>query len=246
MNPAKKVYKAIFGLFLSFSYAKVFDLSLFHGKRVAVIGSAASAFDEEMGAYIDTFDYVIRINKAPYALNEQNKIYLGTKTDILFHSFYENTHSGGGPLDVVLFNSMGIQYLITPRNTYQGWRLIFNFYKKYLHRYAVYMLPRDFYKNMMEDFGIWKPTMGYCALYTIINSNFSECYLTGFTFFRTPYASGYRDELINMDKNKEHIKSQGIHDPDLEFELFIKSLKENNHKNIKMDTQLTAICSASI
>lgn len=242
-----KLYKYIIGLILLPFNLRVFDpRKKFSGKSIAIVGPAKSAFDKQHGSKVDAYDLVIRINKAPFSLSNENAAILGSKTDILFHSFFENNETGGGPIDIALYEKQGINYVIAPRNTWSGWRLIFNFFKKYNKNYTVYMLPFHFYKELISDFGKWRPTMGYCALYSVLASDFSECYITGFTFFRTAYAKGYRDQLIDIDKNKAHIKAQGIHDPDLEFELFVNLLNMKRNKNVKMDKQLTDICNESI
>ncbi len=103
-----KLLNSIKGLWLMFIFTKKFHHEdVFKGKRVAVIGAADSAFEKENGEYIDQFDYVIRINKAPYSWLEKNEKYTGKKTDIWFHSFFENEESGGGPLSLKYLSNEG-------------------------------------------------------------------------------------------------------------------------------------------
>ena len=51
-------------------------------------------------------------------------------------------------------------------------------------------------------------------------ADFDKLYISGFTFFKTPYAKGYRDNLLDMEINDKHIKAHGLHSPDLELKCF--------------------------
>jgi len=218
----------------------IFSIKTFHpedvfkAKRVAVIGAADSAFEKENGAYIDSFDVIVRVNKAPHSWSPEKAKFIGSRTDVLFHSFYENEISGGGPIDIKLYEKQGIKYIVNPNNNLKGLRVHLNYFKRNLNDHVTYLLPKNFYKQMIHNFGRWIPTVGYSGLYSVLHSGCSEIYITGFTFFKTPYANDYRDHLQDLDNNNEHIKNQGLHNPDLEFKEFLRELDE-----IKaMDTHL--------
>jgi hypothetical protein len=239
----QKILKAVRGLTLLPANTRIFDPQvMFANKRVTIVGPAGSLFQEENGSFIDGFDYVVRINKAAYSLAIEKAKHQGTRTDILFHSFFENNETGGGPLDFNLYKSKGIRYVVNPRNNFAGWRVTFNFYKKYLRKETVYLLPAAFYANMIKPFRKpIRPTVGYTALYAALQSRCEEVFITGFTFFKTAYASGYRDHLLDTNKNMKHLKDHGIHDPDQEFELFLELIKRSPAKKIHFDKELTAI-----
>ena len=61
----------------------------FKNKRIAIVGAADSVFDEKNGDFIDSFDIVIRINKAALVWDKEKSDYLGSKFTFLFHSFFE-------------------------------------------------------------------------------------------------------------------------------------------------------------
>jgi len=214
---------------------------VFKGKRVAVIGAADSAFEKENGDYIDSFDVIVRVNKAPHSWSPEKAKFIGRRTDILFHSFYENSDSGGGPIDFELYEQQGIKYIINPNHNIKGLGTHLNYYKRNLNNKITYLLPRRFYEKMTVDFGKIIPTVGYSALYTVLNSKCKEVFITGFTFFKTPYANDYRDHLKDMKANENHLRKQGIHDPDLEFELFKKELNKRESGHINMDARLLGI-----
>ena len=241
----QKLAAALKGAFLTLRYRRVLDIQeLFAGKRVAIVGPAGSLYDVANGALIDDYDYVVRINKALVKWPQGKEAYTGSRTDILFHSLFENMDTGGGPLDFDLYATYGVRYVVNPRNTLPGWRLAFNFYKKYLSRLPLYVLPIALYQQCVRQFGPLRPTIGYTALYAALMSPCKEVFITGFTFFRTPYAPDYREKLADMKANAAHIDAQGIHDPELELRLFIQSLREARAQRVVLDQQLRAIIEA--
>jgi len=207
---------------------------VFKGKRVAVIGAADSAFEKENGAYIDSFDIIVRVNKAPHSWSPEKAKFIGSRTDVLFHSFYENEISGGGPIDFNLYEKQGIKYIINPNNNFNGLRVHLNYYKRNLNDNLTYILARSFSEKITKNFGKWIPTVGFSALHTVLNSKCKEVYITGFTFFKTPYAIDYRNQLTSMKANQEHIKNQGLHNPDLELAQFIKQTESLKNSDIKI------------
>jgi hypothetical protein len=238
----KKIFRAFHGLvLLPFCVKKFEPAKVFANKRIAIVGAASSALQQKNGDYIDGFDIVIRVNKALVTWNPDNEVYLGKRCDILFHSFFENDHSGGGTLDFDLFDARNVRYVVNPINNFEGVRLNFNFYKKYRIAKATYLLAKASYRSLQEPFGRLRPTIGYSALQTVLSSPFREVFITGFTFFKTPYGAGYRDALLDVDANKKYIQSQNIHDPDLEFRLFISLLKNIDRSAVIMDETLGAI-----
>ena len=218
---------------------------VFKGKRVAVIGPADSAYEKENGKYIDEFDYIIRINKAAQSWTKEKSKYIGVRTDILYHSFFENNESGGGKLDLNLFKKLGINYVINPRTNFQAYRRTYNFYTKYRKEFPVYHLPNSYYKKMIIPFGNLRPTVGFTALYSVLNSGCDTVFITGFTFFKTPYADGYRDNLKGIEKNMEHIQEQGIHNIELEYDLFKEYVKATNCRHLILDEKLNNILAFS-
>lgn len=239
----KRTFHFVLGFVLWIANSRSLDLKrLLKGKRVAIVGAASSAFHTGKGEYLDGFDIVIRINKAPLLLKEGNwKNDIGSRTDILFHSFFENMESGGGPLDLELYDALGIQYLVNPIAAYPGYRVTFNFYKKYLASRTIYSLPRKIYLDIQKKLGVFQPTIGFCALLSALQADFAELYLTGFTFFRTPFGEGYRNQMKESGQVKDYIKKSGLHDPDLECRVFAEILGTVSHKNVIMDDALSSI-----
>ncbi len=238
-----KINAFLNGLILSLKGIKTFKpTKTFNGKRVAIVGPADSAFEEEKGSFIDQFDYVVRINKAPSTWKFENEKFTGARTDIWFHSFFENNESGGGPLTKDIFLERNISIVINPRTNFQAYRRSFTFYKKHSYFIPVFHLQNKFYNSLKNEFpSSLKPTIGLTALFTILQTKCKEVYITGFTFFKTPYAQGYRDHLVDMKANANHIKDQGQHDVNLEYKIFKHLLKISPCMRIEMDQKLKTI-----
>ncbi len=243
MGFLRKCFRFASGLVLFLLYRRAVDFQeLLKGKRVAIVGAADSAFHTGIGPYIDGFDVVIRINKAPGVIAQGKwKNDIGSKTDILLHSFFENEKSGGGLLDIRLFDSLGIKWIVNPISDFGGYRVTFNFYKRYLLARTVYTFPKRTYARIRNKLGGFKPTIGFCALHAAVESDFQELYLTGFTFFRTAFGEGYRNEIKEATSARQYIKNAGLHDPDREFAEFRKLLEQNKQKAIICDQALKQI-----
>jgi len=243
MNLLTRGFRFLYGFFLVIVWRRTLNFNaLVKGKRIAIVGAANSAYHTSRGPFIDGFDFVIRVNKGPYVVKDGKWTSdIGSRTDILFHSFFENEESGGGALNLILYDRQGVRYIVNPVSNFAGYRLIFNFYKKYLERRNTYSLSSAWYREIENQLGQFRPTIGFCALIAAIQSDFSELYLTGFTFFKTAFGEGYRDQMKESHQVRKFIRDAGLHNPDLEFELFLKALDANKNKNIVMDDVLRDI-----
>jgi hypothetical protein len=238
-----KGMKFCYGFVLYHAYTRWIDFNqIIKGKKVAIIGAANSAYNTGAGNYIDDFDFVIRVNKAPHLLKDKKwSIDIGVKADILFHSFYENDKSGGGTLDLKLYDELQIKYIINPIPSFKGRRVTFNFYKKYLAKKTVFHLKGNSYYETLRELKGFEPTIGFCALKEALSSEFTQLYISGFTFFKTAFGEGYRDQMKEAHEVQKYLKDAGLHNPDLEFRYFLKLLAENKHKTIAMDDTLMGI-----
>ncbi len=238
----KKLNNSIAGLFRLFRHLKIFNPQTeFQNKRVVIIGAADSIYNQENGNYIDQFDIVIRVNKAVHNLNPSNYSFVGSRTTHLFHSFYENEFSGGGLIDWELFDKVGVKKVINPNRTYKGIITHLNYYKRKQESRKTYIISSKNYNRISNELNNAIPTIGFSTLMLLLDTKCAELFITGFTFFKTPYVKGYRDELLDMDINREHINKQGIHDIELEFEIFKKSLTTAKPKKVTFDADLKKI-----
>lgn len=237
-----KIFKSAYAVILMIFSLKFFKAGKeFENKRIAIVGAADSVFNEKNGKAIDGYDIVIRVNRAPHSWKEKDKEYLGSKFNILYHSYFENNYSGGGPIDWEYFESLGIEKVVNPIYTKKGLTAHLNYYKRHLLFKKTYILSFKEYRQACKELKGFKPTVGYMALSTALHSRSNEIFITGFTFFKTPYAKGYRDELQDLEQNNKHVKNQGLHDPELEFQAFKKALALSPCETIIMDEELEKI-----
>ncbi|MFT7037184.1 MAG: hypothetical protein ACJA2S_005728, partial [Cyclobacteriaceae bacterium] len=54
-------------------------------------------------------------------------------------------------------------------------------------------------------------------------------------------AKGYRDNIRSMEANKEHIKNQGLHNVEMEYNNFLLLLQKTSVKKVKVDRKLYSI-----
>jgi len=234
-----KLIKGIYAIFLMIFSLRMFNPKReFKNKRIAIIGAADSAFVEKNGKFIDGFDIVIRINKAPHAWNKEKTEFIGSKFTYLFYSFYENNYSGGGPIDWEYFDKLGIEKVINPNYSIKGLITHLSYYKRHLLFRKTYMLSKKNYRVLSNELDGFVPTVGYSTLAAVLQSGCEEIFITGFTFFKTPYAKDYREELEDPEANKKHIEDQGLHNPGMEFEAFKNALKNSPCGNIHFDKEL--------
>lgn len=210
----------------------------YRNKRVAIVGAADSAFEEKNGQYIDGHDVVVRVNKAPYSWTPEKADYIGSKFTHLYHSFFENNYSGGGPIDWEYYDKLGIEKVINPNCTSKGLTTHLNYYKRHHSSRRTYLLAHGNYQQFGNRLENYVPTVGFSALISVLQAECREVFITGFTFFQTPYAEGYRDHLMKKEANEQHIKEQGLHNPDLEFNLFREKVKNTSCSEVIMDNQL--------
>ncbi|MDT0644582.1 glycosyltransferase family 29 protein [Zunongwangia sp. F363] len=237
-----KLQRNLHALYLMLSSLKTFyPEEELKGKRVAIVGAADSVFKEKNGSYIDSHDVVVRINKSPHTWKKEQNEYLGSKFTILYHSFFENEFSGGGKINWEMFRRMGIQKVINPNPTRAGMLAHLNYYKRHLSGEKTYMLKRENYNFFQKKLKNFIPTVGYAALGSILQAECKEIFITGFTFFKTPYAKNYRPDLEEMQANKKHINRQGIHNPDLELKSFKHDLQMTKCKKLILDSRLQKI-----
>lgn len=218
-----------------------FDKSWFEGKRVAIVGGGDSVLKEPLGTYIDGFDVVVRVNKGVEVIDEQ-KEYVGTRTDVLFHSFYEvESDKGKSLVTMELWQKYSVRRILFYHNAYNkffGWQLA-EFLLRDKGNNKIYHIGKDLDERNMKTIAPFQPTTGLIAINTILNSLPSEIYITGFTFFKTPHNAKYREgslvywrELLNSD--------QSSHNPEAEYQYFKKIYKANTDKFV-LDKTLKAI-----
>lgn len=215
-----------------------FDENWFRGKRVAVIGGADSAFKEKLGSYIDGFDVVVRINKGVEVVDKHSE-YIGKKTDVLFHAFYDQNDLGSSPVTLGLWRDKNVGILLFSLNYKHSNYNLKNFEKfifKTKGKYELSQVADNFYFKNSKALAPYAPTTGFIAVNTIFNAQPKELYITGITFFKTPHSQDYRKSDIDY-WNKMFKEGGSKHNPEAEYQ-HIKSLYLAQPDIIKPDKTL--------
>lgn len=218
----KAVYYHLFNTISGFLYRsryKSFDNSVYQSKKIIIIGPAESSLTYMSGKHIDEyFDIIVRINKSPFTV-KKNLDTIGSRTDILYHCLNENPIGGGGPLDFALLQQQNCQYILYPYAETALEANYFSILKKYPTS-DIYRINPHFYSHLKRTYQARIPTTGLQALNHLIQSDFKELHITGFTFFKSGYAKGYRDGHQTAEKGRALAESAGNHNADEELRVF--------------------------
>jgi hypothetical protein len=234
-----KIIKSVRSLYLS-RHSEL-PHYFFSNKRVIIIGPADTAMSYLDSESIDNFDIIIRMNKA-LSNFDLFKGSLGSRTDLLFHCLDEHSKFGGGAINDEDLKKQKIKYLIYPHAALNIESNYLHIKKKVLSASFVRINPLTC-KKLKKELGVKLPTTGIQVLNYIIAQDYLELHITGFTFLKTNYISGYRDHDKDDSRSTLEIsKDSGNHDPDREFRYFKDSLLPRySQKNIKMDDYLSSL-----
>jgi hypothetical protein len=209
---------------------------LFNGKRVAIIGPADSALSKKNGNYIDSYDIVIRFNKSVEIINIHAE-FTGTKTTYLAHCLDEADLTGCGKINTKLWKHRGVEKVMYLLNEKRFDPNLDVFFLKNIARLPVFQINKIDYQNLKNSLNGKIPTTGCAALFILLNSNCSQLYISGFTFFKTEYQVGYRPNLKDFVEMRQMIKGHLNHDVDKEFH-FIRDLINSSNLDIELDDKL--------
>lgn len=217
---------------------------LFEGKRVAIVGPADSATMEKKGEYIDGFDLVIRLNKGYQLLqNEDIRHYVGSRTDVLFSRLDNRECLNPETFDDKLLESQKIQHLVGFWRTepYGAYHRVLSFVREHSARFGskIKLLTLETYTEILKSIGYSKPSVGYIALRTVLESDVKLLYVTGITFYLTGYQTGYRDDVTRESQIEKFKRRVDGHNPEKERIAFLK-LYEKHKDRIELDSFLAS------
>lgn len=215
---------------------------LIDGKRVALIGPSPHLINSNNGDFIDSFDTVIRINE----LGVSKSLYsdYGAKTNVAFLTLTEQS--------VPVYKKMiqeldlhSLNLIVHPRD-----KLNFNPYEKTYSKNS----SSEYFEELNLDVDLFQiekpsfeerciyfncfPTTGSLAIYEILQHDFTELYISGFSFYTTKYRYS-KPKIIFEQQNpyvdqKHNIRKSG-HNIDKEVEIINKLLTSHQNKNINYD-----------
>jgi len=162
------------------------------GKRVAVVGPAPHIVGSKQRELIDSYDIVVRINKA-LPIPEHLQVDIGTKTDLLYNCL--NTWDEcGGAYNIDLWKKSGAQWVICPYPPIKPFDVdIKKFINHNNNRIPFRHFPIGPYNELFKTLGT-RPNSGYLAILDLLMYDIEELYITGFSFFKGGYYPEYRQK----------------------------------------------------
>lgn len=213
---------------------------IFYGKTVAIVGPADTAYRFRNGSLIDSYDVIIRFNNS-YAIvdpgDKDKSSKIGSRTDILFHNFKAKKNNPG-MLQTDLLEKQGVDKVISYLRYRRGHRGLRIFMKRNYDflKNKLCLIPENLYKEIIDDLGS-KPTVGHIAITRVLESSPAKVFITGFSFFNTPYAEGYRDYTSAEEQLERFRTGSAGHNPDNELKHF-KNLLKKTEVEVKLDPYL--------
>jgi hypothetical protein len=183
-------------------------------KRVVLVGPAPSIIDSKLGKNIDSFDVVVRLNKA-LPLKNHLIADIGSRTDILYNCMNPSEECGG-KINYDVLQKAGIKYLIgayPPLEQMDNTKLrlrkdLHDFYRN--SRGKLHDIKFGYFDHINYFTKLWNkmklPNTGIMAILDLLQYDIKELHITGITFFKGGYYHEYRPYNEKQVLNKmKHI-----------------------------------------
>lgn len=155
------------------------------GKRVALVGPAATLKGTGMGAFIDSHDVVVRLNHA-WPLPEDRKSDIGARIDVIYHNLSPNDQRIRRQ-HITAMRRGGVKWMVSTHPAGEKrFRHRLRRFKK-LNRGALNFraLPKSLKTRMQRR--VNQPNAGLMAIEDLLRFPIAHLYVTGFSFYTTGY-----------------------------------------------------------
>lgn len=226
----------------------MFNSAFFDGKRVIAIGPADTAISYLEGDAIDEFDVIVRVNSSTRLVAKHGD-QIGHRTDILAHSLFERGDRGTGPIDVSQLARQKTRYVVCTVPNRTKWIPFLRLRKRFDgvdwvelggQRPDVKICSPRRYRFLKERLEGIAPTTGLATLDMLLNAKSAELHITGFSFFETSYANGYKGGVVGKERTAAWAR-QSKHDMGKEAALFGSLLADSWRRGntVKLDRYLS-------
>lgn len=215
------------------------------GKSVIVVGPSPYMEGKGYGEFIDSFDVVVRMNKAWKPTPEQYKDF-GKKTDIRWHCMMEHPNNGG-PFDIQEMKNYGVKWLASafPRNLDYFHNDNIKFEEQNQNQLEFHV-PSDlvYYLNIHRALET-RPNVAPTAIFDLINYDLDRLHLSGVSFFKDGWAGDYKKDATNVDQDGKY---QGMKDMQKEghaqeAQMHLMKLFLDNESKFSVDKEIENILS---
>jgi hypothetical protein len=182
------------------------------GKRIAIVGPSQSAFLDKNGEYINNFDVVVRVNRGIELIND-NEMFIGDKTDVLYNSLDFNIVSGGHLSGI----DDKLKFICCPYSIEEGTYNHANVFPIF-DKYNIRFINSSIY-NQIKSKSRSRINTGFGAIIDLLQHDFEQLFITGLDFYRSLYHESY-----NPEKSMKTVK-------DIEDDLEIFTYDDTEHHN---------------
>ena len=161
------------------------------GKRVVLVGPAASLLGRGLGDEIDSYDVVVRLNLAsPVPAGRRADV--GSRTDVLYHVLYSANHlkqlgRQHTAEEVAAWQTDGVRFLVTRHELHnERVRRI----RPLLGDLPLLLIPERF-KAQVAHHAQSNPNTGTLAIAHLLAHPVASLHVAGFDFYESGYYEGY-------------------------------------------------------
>jgi hypothetical protein len=224
-------------------------LEFLRNKSVAVVGPAASSTFQENGQKIDSFDVVVRVNRG-MELVKENKLFIGSKTDVLYNSLDFSPLVGG---NLYQDNLENIEFICCPypikSRTFQNhiFSNMPNRNESLFEKYKIRFISEGLYAHAVEETNS-RINSGFGAILDILDNSPKSLFITGLDFYRSTYHPKYNArrkwgsdyKKIEEDLEFKLFNDSSRHNPDRQYKYFKRMLKKHEDV-IELDGFMSSI-----
>ncbi|MCK9496596.1 MAG: glycosyltransferase family 29 protein [Dehalococcoidia bacterium] len=161
------------------------------GKRVVIVGPAASLVGRGAGEEIDSYDVVVRMNLA-VPVPEERRADVGSRADVLYHVFYSTNHlrdlgRAHTAEEVAGWREAGVRYVVTRHDEAND--RVRRVRPLMGDLPLLHVAPR--FKDQIRRATATNPNTGTLAIAHLLTFPIASLHVTGFDFYATGYYVGY-------------------------------------------------------
>lgn len=201
------------------------------GKSVVLVGPASTLLGQGMGPWIDGHDVVVRINHA-WPLPKHLARDVGTRTDILYHNLNPKKQRLRKK-DIIAMHQSGVQWVVSTHPAVRArYRRRQQLLRRLSGRYVRFRaVPLSVKKRLRPHVG--SANGGLIAIVDLLRYPIARLYVTGFSFYTTPYLDypNYKRSFIknalnhhNQRRHKTYLARLLKREPRLAVDPFIERL----------------------
>lgn len=205
----------------------------FAGKRVIIIGPADTVTDDLQGVDVDGHDVIVRLNSGLF-LAERDPARLGSRTDVLFHNLNEEGPRSAGAVPPEVLKRHGVNTVVFPHWSFKGSKSRVYRKRRELEGTGIALnVPSTrFCAQLRQDLTGFQPTVGTSAMAWFLGCDLAELAIHGFTFFSTPYAPSYNDQVRTGAEAMAWAAASEVHNPALEKPLIARLVREAEGRGV--------------